>query len=376
VSHDLPEPYDPELDPEHDALVAKLIRANPMTRQDVERVMDGLIPMEQQLGFLRELVSQAADAICVFDRRRRLLLVNQAFCELVRKSVGEVMGRDLMEVIGGDPGEFERMGGHLQIGEPQRDYEFILRRNGDRTRVLSVALTPLRNPVRGNHTLTVCMARDVTGRWELERQVVEWQERARQYLYAVHPPEIAEAMVEGRVEARNLQVSVIFTDVTNFTHFTSQVEPDEVADALQRYFTAMSQIVLEHHGWVDKFVGDSIMALFGVPGGAPDHAQEALACSGEMIQAMSELDLPWRHKIGVATGQVIAGDIGSRQKPTYTAIGGTVNLASRLKDMARPSEVLVCSRTHRDGGERFRYEALGDLDVRGYGSAEVYRLLV
>jgi adenylate cyclase len=137
----------------------------------------------------------------------------------------------------------------------------------------------------------------------------------------------------------------------------------------------MSQVVLDHNGWVDKFVGDSVMALFGVPGGSPDHARQAALAANAMMAQMNDLDLPWRHKVGVATGQVIAGDIGSQQKPTYTAIGDPVNLAARLKDMARPGEVLLCPRTQRQAGDGFHYEDLGELDVRGYGPSGVFRLL-
>jgi class 3 adenylate cyclase len=117
------------------------------------------------------------------------------------------------------------------------------------------------------------------------------------------------------------------------------------------------------------------MALFGIPGGSADHSRRAVDAAAGMVRVMKDLDLPWRHKVGVATGQVIAGDIGSQQKPTYTAIGDAVNLASRLTAMARPGEVLVCPATQRHAGSDFNYEDLGDLDVRGYGSCQVFRLL-
>ena len=359
----------------HDALIADMVASRPSTAAEVETLLNRHIDLETQFGFMRELIYQAADAICVTDREGRLLLVNWAFCKLVEKPLEETLGHHVADIIGADPAILAEVGERLQGGAPQHDFEFILRREGRPPRVLSISMTPLRNPVRGNYTLCVNMARDVTGRWELERQVIEWQERARTYLYALHPPEIAEAMVERRVEAQNLQATVVFTDITGFTHFTTQVPPREVAQALHHYFTAMTQVVLDYDGWVDKFVGDSIMALFGVPGGAVDHSRQAVQASHAMMKRMNELDLPWRHKVGVATGQVIAGDIGSRQKPTYTAIGDPVNLAARLKDMARPSEVLLCPRTHREAGAGFHYEDLGELDVRGYGATGVFRLL-
>jgi PAS domain S-box-containing protein len=363
------------LEAQHDALLHDLRQSSPPDLQGLAHVLDRHFDEATQLGFLRQMIYQAADAICVTDRRGLLSLVNHAFCKLVEKPMSEIIGHHVATVIGAEHSEFARVAERLDQGAVQHDFEFILTREGRSPRVLSISMTPLLNPMRGNYTMCVSMARDVTGRWELERQVIEWQERARQYLYALHPPDIAEAMVQGRVEAQNLNATVVFTDITGFTGFTARVPPQEVARALHQYFTAMSQVVLDHNGWVDKFVGDSVMALFGVPGGSPDHARQAALAATAMMAEMNALDLPWRHKVGVASGQVIAGDIGSQQKPTYTAIGDPVNLAARLKDMARPGEVLLCPRTHRQAGDGFRYEDLGELDVRGYGPSGVFRLL-
>jgi len=357
-------------------LVNGLRDSSPRTQRALVAVLNRHLPRSVQLYFFRELFFQAADAVCILGYEGRILVFNQAFRDYLDQPMEEMLGRPIGEVVALDAGRFARITERLGEGHAEHDYEFILTREGRAPRVLSLSMTPLWDPVERAYSLTVVVARDVTGRRELERQVVEWQERARQYLYAIHPPEIAEAMVEGRVEARNLEVSVLFTDITNFTSFTSQVSASEVARALHRYFTAMAQVVLDHHGWVDKFVGDSIMALFGVPGGSPDHARQGVRAAAEMARLMSELGLPWRHRIGIASGQVIAGDIGSQQKPTYTAIGDPVNLASRLTAMARPGEVLLCPRTYAAvAGNGFAYEDLGELDVRGYGVSQVVRLL-
>jgi PAS domain S-box-containing protein len=367
-----PKPSTPAVS--RDDLIADLLATAPASKRSLIGFLDRHFPTDFQLHFLREMFFHSADAICVMDLAGNLLIVNRAFCELIGKGMKECLGRNLREVVEINDERFRNVGAQLARGIPQKDYEFILRREGESIRVLSIAITPLKDYADGTYSLAVLAARDVTGRRELERQVAIWQERARQYLYALHPPEIAEAMVAGQIEARNLHVSVLFTDVTGFTHFTTQVSPTEVARALHRYFTEMTQIVLDHRGWVDKFVGDSIMALFGVPKGSPDHAEQAARTAVEMARTMSELDLPWRHKVGISSGQVIAGDIGSRQKPTYTAIGDPVNLASRLTAEARPGEILVCPQTF-SAAASFAYEALGELDIRGYGVSEVFRLL-
>jgi PAS domain S-box-containing protein len=357
---------------DYDELIADLVAARPGNQTELLAVLDRRIPLAEQLGLLRAILFGAADAICITDLEGRVLMVNRAACQLARRPMGDLVGRPLQEVIAVHPERYAALQAQLARGVPVQDYEFILQQ-AEEERVLSISMTPMRASKQG-FGLVVHVARDVTARHQLERAVKEWQARARQYLYALHPPEVAEELVAGQLQARHLPVTVVFTDISGFTRLTSREPPADVARALQRYFTAMVAVVYDHQGWVDKFIGDSLMAVFGMPAPHPDQAVRALRASLEMERAMRGLALPWRHKVGLATGPVIAGDWGAAQKPCYTAIGTPVNLASRLAHLARPGEILLCHATHAAAQGDFHYEPLGELDIHGYGSSEVYRL--
>lgn len=140
---------------------------------------------------------------------------------------------------------------------------------------------------------------------------------------------------------RRAHATVLFTDLEGFTSYTESHEPEQVVQALNTYMTRMIPIVQSHGGTVDKYIGDAIMAYFGVPLPYPDHAERALLCSLALQDACAlfraESGIPFYMRVGVHTGDVIAGSMGSEgageSQPllNYTVIGDTVNLASRLE---------------------------------------------
>jgi adenylate cyclase len=145
------------------------------------------------------------------------------------------------------------------------------------------------------------------------------------------------------------QVAVLFGDIRNFTPLSAAMEPDETARLLTEFFTEMVECVFRHGGTLDKFIGDSVMAQWGAPIGAPDDAQRALAAALEMMDALTVLNERWRARgrpelgigIGLAYGEVFAGNIGSERRLEYTVIGDTVTTASRVCAAAAAGEVLL-----------------------------------
>ena len=137
------------------------------------------------------------------------------------------------------------------------------------------------------------------------------------------------------------EVTVLFTDIRNFTSISESVPPEKLVEFLHVFFNAMTEIIYKHHGVVDKFIGDSIMAIFGAPVSDKHHAEHAATTGIQMIRAMADLkkranDIIGKEVsigIGVHTGQAIVGNMGSDKRFDYTAIGDTVNLASRLEGL-------------------------------------------
>jgi class 3 adenylate cyclase len=209
---------------------------------------------------------------------------------------------------------------------------------------------------------------------QLERQAALWQERATKYLHQMYPPEVAKSLVQGTLEAKHIECSVLFADIVASLNYETQHSPRRSAGVLTEYFTLMHEEVIKCGGWVNNFFGDGMMVVFGIPDGSPTHAFDAVNAAIRMGQALKVSTSPLRQKIGINTGTVLLGDVGSRQKPHYSVIGEVVSVAKRLTDMARPGEILIGSDTKHLAGS-FRTESIGPVDVKGVGDREIYRVL-
>ncbi len=173
------------------------------------------------------------------------------------------------------------------------------------------------------------------------------------------------------------EISVLFCDIRGFTAYADQVPSEDAVALLNRFFDAMDEIVWRHEGLIDKYIGDSVMAIFGAPHDQPDHAVRAVQAALDMVREIQATQDEWaflgfadmRVGIGVATGQATVGNVGSGRLVQYTAVGDTVNLASRLEQLTKEYDVSVLA------NERAREEAAGvaqfaeaaQLTVRGIG---------
>jgi class 3 adenylate cyclase len=179
------------------------------------------------------------------------------------------------------------------------------------------------------------------------------REKYRGVLDMVADKSIAEELLNGRIElgGEEREVSVLFCDIRGFTALTERMEPKEVIQMLNEHFTPLTRLVYEHHGAVDKFVGDLIMAIFGAPKGFGNDIENAARCALRMVQERKVLNQTGNYKIsvgiGVASGTVVAGRMGSKDRLNYTVLGPRVNLASRLCGQAGPMEVVIDEETWR-----------------------------
>lgn len=192
---------------------------------------------------------------------------------------------------------------------------------------------------------------------------------------------VAEQLVnnEAALGGELREVSVLFCDIRGFTKFTSGMPPHEVIAMLNEHMSALTALVHDHYGVVDKFVGDMVMALFGAPSAYGDDACRAAQCALRMVQVRDELNASGRWKvqvgIGIATGTVVAGCMGSEERLDYTVLGERVNLASRLCGRAAPGEVLIDQTTLDKLGAGADYEALPNLELKGFDpSVMAFRL--
>jgi len=186
------------------------------------------------------------------------------------------------------------------------------------------------------------------------------------------------------VGSQALEVTVVLSDLRGFSVTTEGYSPREVVDMLNRYFDRMCEIIYRYGGTVDKFMGDCIMALFGAPVSRPSYIEHAVCCAVEMQIAMDafnkeneELGMPTFYMgIGINTGEVIAGKIGSNLHSEYTVIGNEVNLASRIEAYTLRGQILISERTFSRIKDLVRVENPIHVSVKGkHEPTPLYELL-
>lgn len=210
----------------------------------------------------------------------------------------------------------------------------------------------------------------------LAHQQIAQQAQQRSALERFLSPEVAEMVVanpEIRLGGVNQKVAVMFADIRGFTPMSQQLTPERVVEILNEYFTRVTDVIFDFGGMLDKYIGDAVMAVFGAPISKGNDAEHCVNAAMHIQRLLIELnrDAAARHwpelsvGIGINTGIVTAGNIGSLRRIDYTVIGDTVNIASRLASNAARGQILISDSTAKDLGEEFNRIALPPLMVKG-----------
>ena len=193
-------------------------------------------------------------------------------------------------------------------------------------------------------------------------------------------PQLYTSIFEGkkiaRIESHRKKLTVFFSDMVGFTAKTDSMQPEDLSYVLNGYLNRMAEIILEHGGTLDKFIGDAVLVFYGDPEthGPAEDAQRSIAMALEMRWAIETLKREWsEHGInpdfsvrsGIATGFCTVGNFGSESRMEYTIIGGVVNLASRLESSAKPGEILISQETATLVEDVFQLEPVGEIQVKG-----------
>jgi adenylate cyclase len=189
--------------------------------------------------------------------------------------------------------------------------------------------------------------------------------------------ELVQHLLAGKVElgGKQLEVTIMFCDLRDFTTFSESRSAHDIVEVLNEYFTEMVDCVMSEGGVVDKYIGDNIMAVFGAPVSRPDDAVRAVRATVKMREALKLLNARFeasgratlRFGIGLHTGPVVAGNIGSAKRMEYTVIGDAVNLASRLESKTKElaTDLLISQATYERAKDTCVAEAAGEIHVKG-----------
>ncbi len=200
------------------------------------------------------------------------------------------------------------------------------------------------------------------------------QMQIRERLSRYHSPAVVSRLIEetstGSLTMEETEATILFADIVDFTSMSRRLSPSEIAGMLNRFFSKMTDIVFKYEGTLDKFIGDCVMAVFGAPNKMKDHAERAVKAAIEMQKALPEFNKETGYnlkiKIGINSGKVVAGDVGSYKRVDYTVLGDTVNIASRLESqMCAPGEIVVGENCYNFVKDKFNIVFKGEGKVKG-----------
>jgi adenylate cyclase len=215
----------------------------------------------------------------------------------------------------------------------------------------------------------------------------------RRYITQLFGKYVAPSVVEELVRNHDLldfagrkeRLTIFFSDIRGFTSMSEKLQPEEVSSLLNEYFSRMTKIVFLHGGTLDKFMGDAIMAFFGNPIYFADHARRAVGMALEMREEMKRLKADWKRQgreypvdigMGINTGEVVVGNLGSDDFFDYTVIGDDVNLACRLEAIAKGGQIIMSAATHAEVQNDFEFHKLEPVTVKGKSHPiEIYEVV-
>ncbi len=306
--------------------------------------------VEDERSTLNAVLGGTANPIVLAGPENELLLANRAAEERLTLKLETHHNTTLQSLAQTNPNPLlERLIALLTdtvaLAAPKDSYELSL--PSDTT--YSVNISPVRG-ADGQPLGKVAVMQDITAIKVLERQE---RERMRSVFRRYVSPVVAERLMSASQEfgqPTECDVAVLFADMRGFTALTEQTNPKVLVELiLNRYFTTMTEVLHEHEGTIDKFLGDGIIGVFGTPIARPDDPQRALITAVDMQKAFTDLNAIWRKEvgldigmgIGISYGRAVVGNIGSEQRLDYTLIGDVVNTASRLSGLAKADQIII-----------------------------------
>ena len=316
------------------------LQKDEVDRPTLRRVLRHAMERRRLSAQLHRVLSSHTDAVLVVGPDYIVRFANAAAQRLLSRTA---------ETLVGGPLELPSPG---PLGETT-----VTKPDGERLSV-EVDTTPV---LWDDAPCTLLTLRDIT----LRKRYAE--------LSRYHSPDVFAWIVaqDGAEPAvRSMEATVLFADIVGFTTLAERLAPLDLAELLSAALGALTEVVFTHHGTLDKFLGDGLMAVFGAPLPRPDHAAQAVAAALSMGPALrgalvdGGLSAPLELRVGVNSGQMFAGRLGTPQRLEFTVLGDTVNVASRLCELCPGGDVLIGADTHEHLGGAFPCEPAGSRRLR------------
>ena len=341
---------------------------------DVKRQRDAIGAMKNQMD---NIFASIASGVVTIDDEGLITTLNKAAERILALKAENTIGQPYVKIL-------PRLGRKIislinvvkRKEEPVRGYELEIKLPDRGKVVLRLHISPLKDSFQKTSGVTIVL-NDLTERRQLEQQVQQVRETFERYVV----PGVVEQLLSdpSRVQLGGVQqdVSVLFADLRNFSAFSEKLEPEAVVEVLNQHLTLAVEAVLAEEGMLDKFIGDAIMAVFNAPLPQPNHTLRTVRAALTMQQTINKLHtrLPPTEQlsfgVGIATGQVVVGNIGSPTIHDYTAIGDSVNMAWRLHKHAGPGQILLNETAYKRVQRHVIVKELGLIPLKGHSRPDL-----
>lgn len=335
------------------------------------------------------ILRSVSSGIISADRDGTITSYNRAAAEMLARPAEEAVGRALSAIL---PPRFMLAlgpplgGAGVEPGMTIQGFEMEGDLPGRGWVHLRHRLSPLRD--ESGATIGYVLALDdMTERERLDRarrQAAAEREKIKSvFEHYMAPAVFQELMRQGPdnsgIGGARREMTVLFADIRGFTKLSERLEPEHVVEILNGYLASATDVIFEHQGTIDKFIGDAIMALFGAPVQIENHPLEAvkaaLAMQRRFVETPSKQGQRVSFGIGINSGPGVVGTIGAPQLMSYTVIGDVVNVAARLQGQARAGEILITDETYEQVSDQVVAEDLGPMDLKGRrATVNVYKV--
>ncbi|RKX84424.1 MAG: guanylate cyclase [Spirochaetes bacterium] len=346
----------------------------------VKEIKDYLKKIEGLKRYQENIFSSMTNLLITTDSKGRIHYYNRTAGEKLELS-GNSIGKELKHVFANkiDKTILNAVEKTEKVKTENLGIEGIYRAT-EKDMDFSLNISPLKG-IRGKYEGLTLLFTDQTHERELQHKMKKVVEE-RRIIKDMFSRYLSQEVVQKLVESPNLvrpggdkkEATIFFADIRGYTSFSEGKDPEYIVQVLNDYFGEAVEIVVKHRGYIDKFIGDCIMAAWGVPlQTAEEDAYEAVSCALEIQQLVASTKRTFfkgeasslKIGIGMHTGPLVAGNLGSSRRMNYTVIGDTVNVAARLEGVAGPGEIIITDRTRQFIGDKFVLKKKKPVMVKG-----------
>ncbi len=347
-----------------------------------QRVEQRTAQLRQAEAMYRSIFENAVEGIFQLSAQGQFLAANPALARLYGYNSPEDLIATVAHVgqqVYVQPRRWEELSAYLKGFDEVEDFESQVQRQDGRVLWVSENVRVVKD-IAGRLQHYEGSVRDITDRKATEAELHKQRIRSERLLLNVLPQAVAERLKRGetRIADNFSRATVLFADIANFTRLSAQISPRELIDLLNNIFSAFDDLADRYHLEKIKTIGDAYMLVGGIPSPTPEHeaavARMALGMQRAIAQFKTPEGQPITLRVGIHTGPVVAGVIGTR-KFTYDLWGDTVNVASRMELQGEPGRIQVTAPVYERLNDRFEFLARGPIEIRGKGTMHTYWLM-